>query len=412
VTGFTFLHAADLHLGAPFRGLGRRGTPEAAARLAAAPFAAFRRIAKLARRERAAFLLLAGDIFDSRELSLASLAEFRKTLEFLGDAGIRVFAVAGNHDYLPWPDAFDAPENFRLFPAGTADAETVRIGGEAVATVAGISHGCAAEKRDLVPQLAAALRGAPGFRIALLHANIGGIPGFEPYAPAPLSELLDSGAADYWALGHVHTPAILAEEPAAAVYPGSPQGRSVIETGARCARLVRVGADRRIEIEAHPVDEIRFEVVSVEAPAGARNFSRLRELLGEAARRAADGAPGEVLLRVVFRGATPLNDALRREDPEELHRLCAGLLPPGCRLESVRIATAAPLAASRREGLAAEVEAVRGALPGELRDYLASLRLPSRTFDAFSDEEFETIADDAANLLIDRLAGAGGGKEA
>ena len=186
----------------------------------------------------------------------------------------------------------------------------------------------------------------------------------------------------------------------------------MIETGARCARLVRVGADRRIEIEAHPVDEIRFEVVSVEAPAEAGNLSRLRELLKEAARRAADGAPGEVLLRVVLRGATPLNDALRREDPEELHRLCAALLPSGCRLESVRIATAAPLSAARREGLAAEVEAVRGALPGELREYLASLRLSSRTFGDFSDEELETIAADAADLLIDRLAGGGGGGEA
>ena len=406
--GFSFLHAADLHLGAPFRGLSRRGTPEDAARLAAAPAAAFRRIAEIARRENAAFLLLAGDIFDSRDISLATLSEFRKSVGSLGEAGIPVFAVAGNHDFLPWPEAFDPPENLRIFPAETAETAALRDGdGEIFATIAGISHGRAAETRDLVPRLTEALRGAPGFRIALLHANIGGDPGFEPYAPAPLAELLDSGAADYWALGHVHTPGILARDPAAVVYPGSPQGGSVIEAGPRFVQLVRVGADRSVEFAPQAVDEVRFEVVPIDLSDEVRTFPQLQEQLRAAARRAAGSAPREMLLRIVLRGSTPLNAALRREDPAELHELAAETMPPRCCLEALRCATVSPVSAARREGLAAEVEAVRGELPAKLREYFDSLRIPSRIAGEFSDDEISAIAADAAEMLIDRLAGEG-----
>ena len=412
--GFSFLHAADLHLGAPFRGLRRRASREFAARLAAAPVAAFRRIAEIARDEHAAFLLLAGDIFDSREVPLTTLAEFTAVVESLGDAGISVFAVAGNHDFLPWPAAFVPPANLRIFPADAAETATVTgADGIPLAVVAGISHGRAAETHDLVPRLTEVLRDAPGFRIALLHADIGGHPGFEPYAPAPLAELLDSGAADYWALGHVHTPGVLAREPAAVVYPGSPQGGSVIEAGPRFAQLVKVGADRRVEIEPRSVEAVRFEVVTVDRLDDVRTLPQLRERLRNAALDAVKSAPRETLLRIVLKGSTPLNAALRREDPDELEKFCAAALPADGLLESVRLATVSPLSAARREGLAAEVEAVRGELPAELRKHLDSLRLPSRIFDGFSDDEISAIAADAAETLIDRLAdgGTGGAEE-
>ena len=407
MTGFSFLHAADLHLGAPFRGLARRSDPETAKSLAAAPAAAFRRIAEVARREQAAFLLLAGDIFDSREVSLSTLKAFRRTVESLGEAGIPVFAVAGNHDPLPWSDAFEAPANLRIFPAETAETAAVTgADGEVLATVAGISHGRAAETRDLVPRLTEALRGAPGFRIALLHANIGGNPGFDPYAPAPLAELLDSGAADYWALGHIHVPGVLAREPAAVVYPGSPQGGSVNDSGARFVQVVRVAADRSVELAAEAVDEVRFETVAVDGLDEVRSLPQLQEKL-RAAAAAAGSAPRDVLVRVVLKGHTPLNAALRREDPAELHDLCAEALPRRFHLESVRLDTASPVSAARREGLAPEVEAVRGELPAKLKEYFDTLRIPARLGVEFSDAEFDAIAADAAEMLIDRLAGEG-----
>ena len=57
--------------------------------------------------------------------------------------------------------------------------------------------------------------------------------------------------------------------------------------------------------------------------------------------------------------------------------------------------------------LAAEVEAVRGELPAKLKGYFDSLRIPARLADGFSDAEFDAIAADAAEMLIDRLAGEG-----
>ncbi len=51
------------------------------------------------------------------------------------------------------------------------------------------------------------------YSIAMLHANIGRQSGHAEYALAALSDLAESGF-DYWALGHVHTRAILSSSPA------------------------------------------------------------------------------------------------------------------------------------------------------------------------------------------------------
>ena len=91
-----------------------------------------------------------------------------------------------------------------------------------------------------------------------------------------------------------------------------------------------------------------------------------------------------------------------------VRELAAGALPPRCRLEALRLATISPASAARREGLAAEVEAVRGELPAKLREYFDSLRIPARIAGGFSDDEIAAIAADAAETLIDRLAGEGG----
>lgn len=395
---FRFLHCADLHLGSPFVAW-RKVRPEAARELALAPFAAFDRLADLAAEKKARFMVLAGDVFDTSSPSLYAETRFRETLEKLDRAGVRVFWAAGNHD---WGAKLESlPANTVRFSAEHAECFSVAdAAGRPLASVAGVSHAAGDVKTDLAPAVDAALSGASGFRIGVLHANVGGDPGYEPYAPASLAELI-SGHADYWALGHIHGRKVLHERPFA-VYAGSPQGRSVNEPGARGAVLVEVDDANRATVEAVDAQLFRFETLTL---AELKSVSDIPAL--EAAFRAALPAIAEPLyLRLVLSGPCPLNARLRSSGEGDLEAIFSRLLRARLRraeLESVIVNTTAVPSASRREGLAAEVAAVRGEV-SPARE-LAALSLSPAEFSGFSEEELADIAREAEELLLDYLSG-------
>src|SRR5919198_5942183 len=95
---FRFVHAADLHLDSPFKGL------ELDDRLRAvferATFCALGRIVDLCLREGAAFLVLAGDLFDAKDRSVRARLGLARELSRLDASGIPTFVVHGNHDPL------------------------------------------------------------------------------------------------------------------------------------------------------------------------------------------------------------------------------------------------------------------------------------------------------------------------
>ena len=63
MTRFRFLHAADLHIDSPLRGLGRyEGAPVEALRVATRT--AFENLVQLAIDEAVGFVVLAGDVYD------------------------------------------------------------------------------------------------------------------------------------------------------------------------------------------------------------------------------------------------------------------------------------------------------------------------------------------------------------
>lgn len=92
-----FLHAADLHIDSPLRGLERYdGAP--VERLRTATRSAFERLVDKALAEKVDFLLLAGDIYDRDWQDFHTGLFFREQMVRLGRGGIRVFIVQGNHD--------------------------------------------------------------------------------------------------------------------------------------------------------------------------------------------------------------------------------------------------------------------------------------------------------------------------
>ena len=92
------VHAADLHLDSPLRGLARLGDRGLEHDLRAATRRAFDNLVELCEHESAQLLVLAGDIYDGDWDSHATGEYFVRGLRRLTDSGIAVAIVHGNHD--------------------------------------------------------------------------------------------------------------------------------------------------------------------------------------------------------------------------------------------------------------------------------------------------------------------------
>jgi exonuclease SbcD len=308
MTTYKFVHAADLHLDSPFEGRFKDGT-NIAPELRQATFRAFESIIDLCVDERVHALLIAGDVYDGAERSLGAQLRFRDGLQRLADAGIRAFVCHGNHDPLDgWGAKIKFPPNVIRFgkqvsnePMDTEDPQSPMI--------YGISYPTRDVRDNLVSRFPAAEKGR--YCIGLLHANVGANAGHEPYAPCSIEDLVGTGY-DYWALGHVHTRAVLRDTAPVIAYPGNPQGRAINETGARGAYLVEVDEQGGTKIEFHALDETRWERINISI----EDFGDEQALLDavdqqvEATLAATDGR--SLIYRLRFHGRGPVHSALAR----------------------------------------------------------------------------------------------------
>ena len=323
-----FVHAADLHLDSPFRGIRSEAPAHVAERLRRATFDAYDRVIDLCLLEQVDALLVAGDIYDGADRSLRAQLRFVEGLKRLDDAGIRSFICHGNHDPLDgWEARLDLPAGcVRFGPEVTG--KPVFTDEPQRAMVYGISYPRREVRENLAPFFAGAAN-AGGFSIGLLHANVGGHPEHDSYAPCTVADLAETGL-DYWALGHVHTRQVLQGERPAVVYPGNPQGRHPGETGARGVYLVEVGDRGDIGLDFRPTDVVRWELLEV----GISDLETEQELLdavdraAESCLEAAQGRP--VVFRLLLTGRGPLHRWLGQQDTteeirERLNERSAGL---------------------------------------------------------------------------------------
>lgn len=225
------LHTADVHLDSPLRSLALRD-PDLGAAIAAATREAFEGLVDLARNERVAALLIAGDPFDGQERSARTAAFLAAQFDRLAEAGIAVFLVKGNHDARnPVAGALDWPANVHVFDARGG---SVRIAGDV--WVHWVSFSAPHAPESLLPRFPQPVPGA--VNIAMLPTSLAGAPGHDPYASCSVAQLRAAGF-DYWALGHVHARKIHGQAPWI-VMPGMPQGRDMGEAGPKSATLLSV----------------------------------------------------------------------------------------------------------------------------------------------------------------------------
>lgn len=339
MTSFRFLHAADIHLDSPLRGLARHdGLP--ATRIREATRQALDNLVDLALREQVDFVVIAGDLYDGTWKDAGTGLYMARALGRLVQAGIRVFLLQGNHDAashithdLPLPDGVQrfgtrAPETFEI------DHLRVALHGQSFAQ--------RRVEQDMTPRYPAPVPG--WFNIGVLHTSLSGHGEHETYAPCTPDALLAKGY-DYWALGHVHERAVWGDGPHI-VFPGVLQGRHIRESGAKGATLVSVTEGRVTAMDHLPCDVVRWARVAVDCTDLASE-SAVHDAIGLALRDAMDETLGDRLLvaRLALSGATPLHARLAANSGAlRIHaQQIAEMLPGAPAIEKIVLTTTLPV---------------------------------------------------------------------
>lgn len=301
-----FVHAADLHLEAPFAGVDA-SDPAVRAALVPSTFEAFERVVSLCIEERVDFLLIAGDVYDNARNFNAQI-QFQKQAARLHEAGIPVYIAEGNHDpESARPRDLRLPGSVHYFSTRDVQRVPVERDGSVICTLYGRGYAKAAESRNLARDFAR--ESADELAIGVLHANVGGREGYLDYAPASMEDLR-SARMDYWALGHIHKPDVLSDAPAI-VYAGCPQGRSAKEDGARGCYLVEL-TPGHAEIEFRPTCSVVWHRRSLDVT-GLESVDEIRDALRtacDAVRAISDGVPA--IVRLELTGRTEAHAALVR----------------------------------------------------------------------------------------------------
>ncbi len=314
MTHFRFIHAADLHLDSPFKGIGgRTGMPQHIyRRIKESTFRAFDALIQLCIDRRADFLCISGDVFDLADRSLRAQTYFQKGLKRLDDHGIRVYVIHGNHDpedggkaSLTWP------ENTTFFSSQQVESASFVKEGEEVARIYGRSYPTAKFTQNIVEEY----QRDPdvSFAVGLLHTNLDGDPNHDNYAPCTRVQLKQQNF-DYWALGHIHQPSVIEEREPAIVYAGNIQGRSVKETGARGCYLVDVKNGEIESIMFQETDDVRWYHEELDLTGTERIqqvFDHVRDYLQDLADRSGNRPS---IVRMELTGMTPVHSQLTPVD--------------------------------------------------------------------------------------------------
>lgn len=310
---FRFIHAADLHLDAPFRGLSV-DSPELGEQLRQSTFKAFENLVDLCLQSQIDFLLIAGDVYNQKDRSLRAQLRFRDGLARLTDQGIAVYVVHGNHDPLGTvARGINWPKNVYFFESDDPDYFTFSRDGQPLALIHGASHIKAKETRNLARKFSSNPEDI--FQIGLLHCNISRNTGHEPYAPCELDDLLSRGI-DYWALGHVHQSGILSRDPYI-VYCGNIQGLDITEAERKGCFLADVDSAGQIELGFHDLDVVRWHELEVDIE-GLTGLDQLEELVSNKIKEIQDKNGQKTLIcRVRIKGRGALHEYLKDEQGQD-----------------------------------------------------------------------------------------------
>ena len=419
---FRFIHTADLHLDSPLTSLALRNA-ELGDLVRGATRKALERIVDLALTEAVDALIIAGDLYDGSQTSMATALFLMGQMRRLEAAGIRVFLIRGNHDAQSQiTRELTFPPNVHVFDGRGKPVKAGALASGREIHVHGISFAHPHAPASLLPGFRAPVPDA--VNIGLLHTSLAGAGRHDPYAPVGVADLAAHGF-DYWALGHIHQRRVHLEKPWI-VMPGNPQGRDINEGGPKGVTLATVDDDGAITCALHPVAVALFERLSVDL-SGVDDWrgmlDRVETVLGQA-RAGAGGA--HLVARLSLAGDTPLAWRLRRDEDlltAELQNLAASL--GECWIEAVELSVTVPLAADGADAgpltelsrLMREDVVDNHAYREELRETLADLlrQLPKEARSLLAADEaaeealLQDLALQGADAVLARLGGEAAG---
>lgn len=421
------IHAADLHLDSPLRGLAAyEGAP--VERLRSASREAFSALIDSALEQDVHFVVLSGDIWDGDWPDVGAGLFFAAELGRLRQRGIQALMIRGNHDAQSRTrHVISLPDNVYVF--GSQRAQTQIFEDHHVAF-----HGRSFARPDITDNIAIDYPAAqPGLlNIGLLHTALEGHANHARYAPCSLDDL-KAKQYDYWALGHVHERQILHAADAAhggtIAYSGVLQGRQIRETGPKGAWLVEVSS-AEARLEPITVDRVRWHLLEVDV-SNATTVDAALANCSDALAGILDAGGDERLhaVRVRLVGTTSMHatlcgrrDHLRQEllarvvslssDELFLEKLMVDTVPAidpesgsvgaGALAEVVQLLDQASEQADFQESVFAELQSLVKTLPPAAREELETAM--ALQFDEFDSASIRRWFDEAKHTLLTELA--------
>lgn len=222
-----FIHTADLHLGYRQYELDQRFRDFGSS---------FLKVVEYAIAERVEFVLVAGDLFNSRNINAPTYMQAFHILSELKAAGIRCVAIAGNHDrpflrdHMSWLEALEKHDLIALIRPGEEKLmeHYIDIGDT---RIFGMSY-AGSSTSAIIPRIADEIREIntskpPGYTILMMHAGVEGQTKGNIIGETPYEDFLKlKDVVDYLALGHYHNAYVLDSW---AYNPGSPDTCSLSE---------------------------------------------------------------------------------------------------------------------------------------------------------------------------------------
>lgn len=206
----SFVHCSDLHLGCQQFNEIQRWQDFGAA---------FAQVVDYCLDKQVDFLLIGGDLFHQRSINAPTLAQALGHLSRLKAAGIKVFAIEGNHDkafYLErdsWMGFLHNQGYITLLKPDFSEGRLVITPYDGTAgalleyqgvRIIGLGY-LGAATRQRLEEAAAQIRREEAFTIVLLHAAVDKLLGQD--LAGVKRDVFDNfaGAVDYFALGHIHS---------------------------------------------------------------------------------------------------------------------------------------------------------------------------------------------------------------
>ncbi len=252
------LHTADVHLGAKFLGLGKKGQDQRSRLLQA-----FDDTVNLAIREKVDLVLIAGDLFDSNEVSKTLLAQVAYRLQDLSAVGIPTFISPGTHDPYGPDSVYNAPELTAIEGLTIFESEEMR--GAAAPGLDCTVYGNANMKpfKNRYPLDSLKVSDDTRYNVGVMHASFE-IPDLvdDTYVVTP--EQVAACRLDYLALGHIHSYSDRSRGMVSAFYPGSPEMVRMQKGGSGNVLVVELG-DEETWVRPFHTGRIKYEELNIKA---------------------------------------------------------------------------------------------------------------------------------------------------